>query len=164
MDDPRNWLDEIVIVNESKEERLPGDVSLYRSIGDACEALEYWWVKNGEGHAFTASGVRLVLTAEDNGLVTVASREECAEGPAIVVTWLMSLAETALEARKRVAQDGRAILSAAEEAGSLPTTVDGLIAYIGLPWTAPRDWFVPGCLALLAATALLLAAILIKAF
>lgn len=159
-----NWLDEIVVVNESKEERLPGDVSLYRSVGDACEALEYWWVKNGEGHAFTASGIRLVLAAEQNGLVTVAAREACPEGPAIVSSWLVSLAETALEARRRVAQNGRAILSEAEEAGALPTTVEGLIAYIGLPWTAPRDWFVPGCLALLAAIALMLAAILIKLF
>lgn len=159
-----NWLDEIVVVNESKEERLPGDVSLYRSVGDACEALEYWWVKNGEGHAFTASGIRLVLTAEQNGLVTVAAREVCPEGSAIVLSWLMSLAETALEARRRVARNGRAILSEAEEAGALPTTIEGLIAYVGLPWIAPRDRFIPGCLALLAAIALMLGVILIKLF
>ncbi len=164
MNDPTNWLDEIVVVNESKDEQLAGDVSLYRSVGDACEALEYWWVRNGEGYAFTASGIRLVLAAEENGLVTVASREECAEGAAFVLSWLMSLAEAALEAHKRAAQNGRAILSEAEEAGSLPTTVEGLIVYIGLPWTSPRDWFLPGCLAFLAAITLLLAAILIKAF
>lgn len=157
-----NWLDDIVVVNESKDERLPGDVSLHRSVGDACEALESWWVKNGEGYAFTASGIRLVLTAEQHGLVTVASREECPEGPAIVASWLLSLAETALEARRRVAQSGRAILSEAEENGTLPVSIEGLIAYIGLPWVAPRNWFVPGCLALFAAIALLLAAILFE--
>lgn len=159
-----SWLDDIVIVNESAEERRPGDVSLYRSVGDACEALEYWWVKNNEGYAFTASGVRLVFAAEPKGLVTIARREDCPEGPAIVLSWLESLAETTLEARKRVAQNGRAILSEAEEQGALPATTEGLIAYIGLPWVAPRDWFMPGCLALLATIALLLAAVLIKLF
>ena len=164
MSAPTNWLDEIVVVNESKEERLPGDVTIHRSIGDACEALEHWWVKNGEGYAFTASGVRLVLSAEEGGLITVAYREECSEGPALVLSWLTSLAETALQARRKVAQNGRAILSEAEEAGALPTTTEGLIAYIGLPWIAPRDWFIPGCLALLTTIAVLLAALLIKLF
>lgn len=157
-----SWLDEIVVVNESAEERRPGDVSLYRSAGDACEALEYWWVRNGEGYAFTASGVRLVLTAKPKGPVTIARRENCLEGPTIVLSWLQSLAETALEARKRVAQSGRAILSDAEKQGVLPATTEGLIAYIGLPWVAPRNWFLTGCLALLATIALLLAAVLIK--
>lgn len=159
-----NWLDEIVIVNESTQERLPGDVSLYRSVGDACEALEWWWVRDGQGHAFTASGVRLVLAAEPDGPVTIDRREACSDGPAIVLSWLQSLAADALQARKRVAQQGRAVLSEAEERGALPTTVEGLIAYIGLPWTAPRNRFVPGCLALLATIALLLAAALAKLF
>ena len=50
-----NWLDEVVVVNESKDERLPGDVSIYRSIGDACEALEYWWVKNDLTPVFSST-------------------------------------------------------------------------------------------------------------
>lgn len=164
MSAPTNWLDEIVVVNESKEERQSGDVSIYRSMGDACAALEHWWVRNGEGFAFTASGVRLVLSAEQGGPVTVASQEECPEGPAIVLSWLVSLAETTLQARRKVAQDGRVILSEAENAGALPTTVEGLIAYIGLPWVAPRNWFMPSCLALLAIIAVMLAALLTKLF
>lgn len=157
-----SWLNDIIIVNESTEERLPGDVALYRGAGDACNALEYWWVRDGEGYAYTASGFRLVLAAEPDGPITIDRREDCPDGPAIVLSWLQSLAESTLEARKRVAQNGRAILSEAEERGALPTTVEGLIAYIGLPWVAPRNWFVPGCLLLLATIAMLLAAVLIK--
>lgn len=152
-----SWLDEIVVVNESTDERRPGDVSLHRSVGDACEAVEYWWVRNGEAYAFTASGIRLVFAAEPKGPVTIVRRESCPEGPAIVLSWLRSLAETTLEARERVARDGRAVLNEAEKRGALPASTEGLIAYIGLPWAAPRSWFVPGCLALLATISILLA-------
>lgn len=55
------WLADIVVVNENRDEATVGDVSVYRSVGEACRALEHWWVENGEGFAFTASGDRLVL-------------------------------------------------------------------------------------------------------
>jgi hypothetical protein len=92
----------------------------------------------------------------------VARREECAEGPAIVLGWLQALAQTTLEARSRVAGNGRAVLSRAEEEGSLPSSVEGLLAYIGFRWVSPRDWFVPGCLLLLGLIAVLLVLILVK--
>lgn len=155
-----NWLDEIVIVNESADERLPGSVSLYRSGGDACSALEHWWVNDREGHAFTASGVRLVLEAEPNGQVIIARREECTDGSVIVALWLQSLARATLEARKRTAQNGQAILSKAEEQDALPITVEGLIGYIGLPRASRSHQLTPWVL-LLGTIAVLLTAVLI---
>ncbi len=157
-----NWLDEVVVVNEGKDERTPGDVSVYRSEGDAIQHLEPWWVENSEGFAFTATGVRLVLGIVPGGGVTILRREQCVEGPEIVLAWLRALAQTTLEARNRVAGNGRAILSFAEAEGALPTSVEGLLAYIGFPWVAPRDWFIPSCLLLLTMIAVLLAAILVK--
>jgi hypothetical protein len=157
-----NWLDEVVVLNESEDESVAGDVSVYRSEGDAVNALEDWWVENSEGFAFTATGVRLVLAVSPSRGVFVERREECPEGPAIVLAWLRSLGQTTLEARNRVAQNGRAILSRAEEEGALPETVEGLLAYIGFPWVAPRDWFIPGCLLLLAVIAILLAMVLVN--
>ncbi len=144
-----DWLDGVVVVNESKDENLPGDVAIYRSEGDACAAFEDWWVKSSEGHAFTATGVRLILKIGPSGEVIVDRRETCAEGPTIVRLWLQALALTTLEARKRVASQKRAHLSSAEVEALLPTSIEGLIAYIGFPWTPPRSWFVPGCLVLL---------------
>jgi hypothetical protein len=94
--------------------------------------------------------------------VIIARREECPEGSAIVFRWLQALAETTLEARDRVAQNGRAILSRAEEEKALATSVEGLLAYIGFPWVAPHDWFIPACLLLLALIAALLLLILVK--
>lgn len=157
-----SWLDEVVVLNESKDENVPGDVSVYRSEGDAFNHIEAWWVENSEGFAFSASGVRLILGIGSSGEVIVARREECPEGPAIVLGWVQALAQTTLDARNRVAQNGRAVLSRAEEENALPVTIEGLLAYIGFPWVAPRDWFVPGCLILLALIAGLLVLILVK--
>ena len=162
MNDALNWLDEVVVVNESKEESVAGDVSVYRSEGDAFNDLEASWVENSEGYVFSVTGVRLVLGVGSFGEVIVTRREECAEGPAIVLGWLQALAEVTLEARNKVARNGRAILSRAEEEAALPSTIEGLLAYIGFPWVAPRDWFMPGCLLLLGAIAVLLVLVLIK--
>ena len=159
-----SWLDGIVILNESPEERRPGDVSIHRSVGDACEALEHWFVNNNESHACTASGTRLILIAEHNGPITVCRREECVDGGEIILGWLQSLAETTLDARKRAAQTRRVMLSAEEEQGVLPTTIEGLIGYIGLPWVAPRSWFMTGCTSLLAVIMVLLVIVLVRTF
>jgi hypothetical protein len=157
-----NWLDEVVVLNESKWENVPGDVSVHRSEGDAFNAIEAWWVENSEGFAFSATGVRLRLGVGPSGEVIVVRREDCPEGADIVRGWLQALAQTTLEARNRVAENGRAVLSQAEEERALPTTTEGLLAYIGFPWVAPQDWFIPGCLLLLAVIVGLLVLILIK--
>jgi hypothetical protein len=127
----RQWLSDVVIVNESSSETAPGDVTVYRSIGEACRALEYWWVEESRGHAFTASGDRLILTVDESRSVTVDRREPCASGTAIVREWLRSAAYSVLQARKARAAKRKVFLTLFEEGGSLPSTVEGLIAYVG---------------------------------
>lgn len=94
-------------------------------------------------------------------IVLISSIEDCPEGPEIVHEWLRSHAQAVLEARRRHAQKGRTILSRAEEEGHLPTSTEGLLAYIGFPWTSGPNWFFPGCLLLLAIIAALLAVLVV---
>ncbi|MFB0874615.1 MULTISPECIES: hypothetical protein [unclassified Sphingobium] len=159
MSAPPNWLEEVVILNDSNgsdiDESIPGDVSIYRSEGDALRELEPWAVEHSHIFAFNAAGKRLVLGVSEAGQVIIARREGCPDGSKIVLKWLTFLAQSIVDARVRVAQKGRVVLSTYEEAGLIPTTVEGLIAYIGFPWTGPRNWFAPGCLLLLALNAAL---------
>jgi hypothetical protein len=164
MDGEFDWLDEVVLLNESKSESVAGDVSVYRSEGDACASIEDWWVTNSEGYAFTATGVRLVLEVGSKGEVIVARREQCREGPAIVQGWLEALVQLTLDTRRRVAAERGVSLSRAEEAGAMPTSVEGMIAYVGFPWVPPSNWFMPGCLLLLGAISALLIIIAFRLF
>jgi hypothetical protein len=157
-----HWLDEVVLLNESGSEDVAGDVSIYRSEGDACAAIKAWWVDQSEGFAFTATGVRLVLGVGDKGEVVVVRRELSHDGPAIVRAWLEALVRTTLTTRTRLASEGKVCLSEAESAGALPTSVEGMIAYVGFPWIPPNNRFALGCLALLALIAILLTLLLIR--
>lgn len=163
-----NWLEEVVVLNDSNgsdiEEGMPGDVSIYRSEGDALRDLEPWAVEHSHIFAFNAAGKRLVLGIGELGQVIIVRRENCPDGSEIVLRWLTALAQSTIDARVRVAQKGRIILSGYEEAGIVPTTVEGLIAYIGFPWTGPRNWFAPGCLFLLALNATLCIALMRHVF
>lgn len=127
----RGWLADVVLVNESHDVRAPGDVLLFRSAGEACRYLEGWWVEDEEGFVFTAAGERLDLGVDNSGDVVVERREPCADGETIVLGWLRASAAARLATRRSRAARGRAVLSAAEERGDLPGTVEGLIAYIG---------------------------------
>ena len=55
----QDWLADVVIVNESRDEAAVGDLSVFRSVGEACAKLEPWWVQDREGFAYTAAGERL---------------------------------------------------------------------------------------------------------
>lgn len=164
MSAPSNWLEEVVILNDSNgsdiDEGVPGDVSIYRSEGDALRELEPWAVEDSQISAFNAAGKRLILGLGEAGQVIIVRREDCPDGSEIVLRWLTYLAYSIVDARVRVAQKGRVVLSGYEEAGVIPTTVEGLIAYIGFPWTGPRNWFAPGCLLLLALNAALCVAVI----
>lgn len=76
--------------------------------------------------------------------------------------WLEALVQTTLSARRLVASEGKAHLSEAEIAGVLPTSVEGMIAYIGFPWVPPNTRFALGCLALLATIATLLIVLVVR--
>ena len=52
-------LAEIVIVNENGDEATADEVTVFRNAEAACGWLEHWWVENGQGSAYTASGERL---------------------------------------------------------------------------------------------------------
>ncbi|WP_133175354.1 hypothetical protein [Sphingomonas oleivorans] len=127
----QDWLEDVVIVNESPDERVVGDVSLFRNAGDACRRLEQWWVEDQEGFAFTASGARLILAVDASNNVVVERREACADGTDIIKGWLRSSANAMLEARRQRARQGKINLGEAETRGVLPGTIEGLIAYLG---------------------------------
>lgn len=110
-------LADFVVVNENCDEAIAGDVRVFRSAEAACGWLEHWWVENGEGFAFTASGERLTLGVDDDNRVIVVSREVAPEGPSVVQSWLSSAAA--------------AVLSQREHEGRLPTSVVELAAYVG---------------------------------
>ena len=130
MDDP--WLHDIMLVNESTSgvEAEPEDVDVFRSMAAACRYLEPWWVEEGHGFAFSAAGDRIVLGVE-NDRVVVERREPCAEGTEIVRSWLRHSAEALLAMRRAKAAKGKVLLGAAEAQGVLPTSIEGLVAYVG---------------------------------
>jgi hypothetical protein len=61
-------------------------------------------------------------------------------------------------------KNGGSALSQYEVYGELPKTVEGLIAYIGFPWIARRNWLAPGCLILFVLNAVLCTGLLLKLF
>jgi len=125
------WIADVVVINESPDEAEAGDVSIYRSAGEACRALEHWWVDTGKGFAFTASGDRLTLGVDDRSRVMVLRQDQMPDGRTLVREWLHASAKAVLEARRANAQKGKVVLNASEEQGRLPSSHEGLIAYIG---------------------------------
>ena len=124
-----------VVVNESRDLRRPGDVSVFRDADAMCRWLEPWWVEDGEGFAFSAAGERILLGV-DGTRVVVTGREPMADGLEIVRGWLLDAAAAVLRTRQERAEGwiplGRhPMLSEAEARGNLPETVEGLIAYVG---------------------------------
>ena len=124
------WLSEIVVVNESSDEAVAGDVSIFRHAGDACAWLEYWWVEDKEGFAITAAGHRIELGVGAKRDVVIAGVEDSPSGADVVRAWLHSLASVVLAERTRKAKKGKLKLSPSEADGHLPTSSEGLIAYI----------------------------------
>jgi hypothetical protein len=125
-----DWLSEIVVVNESSDEAVVGDVSIFRHAGDACAWLEYWWVEHKEGFAITAAGHRIELGVGLKREVVIAAVEDMPSGADVVRAWLHSLASVVLAERTRKAKKGKLKLSPSEADGRLPTSSEGLIAYI----------------------------------
>lgn len=126
-----DWLADIVIVNESRDEATAGDVSVFRSAGEARNCLEHWWVDRSEGFAFTAAGHRLTLGVDEERRVIVTRQQDAPAGTELVRGWLRAQAAAVLDVRRSRAREGKATLSRSEEQGLLPTSVEGLIAYIG---------------------------------
>jgi hypothetical protein len=124
-------LDALVVVNESHDEAVAGDVSVFRNVDAACGWLESWWVENGEGTALTASGDRLVLGVDERDRVVLLRREVIPDGPTLVHNLLCTAATAVLEARRGKTATGKVSLNAFEQEGRLPTSVEELCAYVG---------------------------------
>ena len=126
----RTWLSDIVVVNESDDEGCAGDISVFRSVGEACRYLEHWWVTEHRGFAFTATGERIGLGVQDGAVIDIKC-EAVPEGETIVLNWLRHSAAAHLDARKAKAAKCKAALGKGEQNGILPDSIEGLIAYIG---------------------------------
>lgn len=131
MNDTAAPVEHVVVLNESRDIRRPGDVSVFRDTDAMCRWLEPWWVEDGEGFALSAAGERILLGVE-GARVVVTGREPLADGPEIVRAWLADAAAAAMRARReRTAGSmplGRRSLTAE---GAPPATIGGLIAYLG---------------------------------
>lgn len=124
------WLSDVVVVNESSAEAFAGDISIFRSVGEACSHLEHWWVEEGHGSAYTATGERISLDTKGGAVIAIKC-EAVPGGEAIVLNWLRHSAAAVLDARKIKAAKRKATLGNSEQDGILPDSVEGLIAYIG---------------------------------
>lgn len=105
---------------------------LFRNFTDARSYLEHW-ADEPDLVAFFANGDRLMIATDPHGNVSIARREEQAEGGSVVLNWLRHMAALRLAARRHRATKrwGRVYLGEQESEGVLPETVEGLIAYLG---------------------------------
>jgi hypothetical protein len=127
MSDP--WLSDIILVKDGAEISA-SSVDVFRSAGDACAYLEHWWVEERLGLAFTAAGSQVICGVED-ARVVVDRYEPRGDGEEIVLSWLRYTASAILDVRRYKAAKGKLYLGTEEVRGVLPTSVEGLIAYIG---------------------------------
>ena len=126
------WLHDIILVNDSGrgDDLEARNVDVFRSAGDACGYLEHWWVEERHGLALTAAGEQVALGV-DGDRVVVDGYEPRSDGQQIVLSWLRHSAQAILDARRHKAAKGKVRLGEVEAEGVLPTSIEGLIAYIG---------------------------------
>jgi hypothetical protein len=126
------WLHDIVLVNDTGrgDDIKPVHVDVFRSAGDLCRYLEPWWVEERHGLAFTAAG-EAVIFGSDGRCVSVEGYEARPDGRQIVLSWLRHSAEAVGNIRRKGAAKGKICLGRAEAEGVLPTSIEGLIAYVG---------------------------------
>jgi hypothetical protein len=130
MTEAPHWLDDVIVVNENCDPLVAGDVQIYRNEGDVGRQLEHWYVGDVEHLALTRTGQKAALGLRDK-LVVVERLESFPAGPALLNRWLEATAQHLLSVRTERAQKGKAQLGTLEARGVLPTTTEGLIAYIG---------------------------------
>lgn len=130
MNSAPNWLDDVIVVNESGDLCVAGDVQIYRNEGDVGRQLEDWYVNEVDHLALTGTGRKATLGLR-HMVVVVERLEPFAEGPALLYVWLRSTAQHLLSVRMERAHKGKGHLGSLEAEGVLPETVEGLIAYIG---------------------------------
>jgi hypothetical protein len=118
-----------VVVNESDDVHVAGDVQVYRNATDMSHQLEHWYV-DVPHLALDGLGRRAVLGSTGDRII-IERLEDYADGRALLQTWLLSTARSRQAARAERARRKHFVLGAAETSGTLPTTIEGLIAYVG---------------------------------
>lgn len=123
-----------VVVNESRDIRIVGDVSVFEDAEAMCRWLEPWWVEDAEGFALSATGERILLGVAGPHVV-VTGREAMPDGPEIVRAWLEAEAAAATARRKhgdRITRMQQLSTGGEDETRDPSTkTVQELIADIG---------------------------------
>lgn len=125
-----SWLSDVTIINETNGNENVGDLSVFRSLGDACLKLEPWYVDEVNIHALNGLGQSLEFSA--SGFTTRATIVSGLEpNPQLPLSWLSQFAEHVFDARKYKATKNKLVLGKSESSHVLPTTIEDLIAYIG---------------------------------
>lgn len=125
----KNWLSDVTVINETNNIQDVGDLSVFRSLGDACLKLEPWYVDE-DFHALNGLGQSLEFSA--SGFTTKATIVSGLEpNPHLLLSWLSQSAEHVFKAREYKATKNKLVLGQAESSHVLPITIEGLIAYIG---------------------------------
>lgn len=139
--DDQSWLADIVVINESPRRDRAADITIFRSQGDACNYLEPWFVEEVSFFALSGIGTPIQFSVRKakrrfsmlEEVIIVESKEAFNDDLITLTNWLFATAEHLLEVRRYRAQKQRpaSSLGNLEAQGVLPTTVEGLIAYIG---------------------------------
>lgn len=130
MSNAPNWLDDVIVVNESGDPTVATELQIYRNEGDVGRQLEHWYVSDVEHLALTGTGRKAILGLQGK-LVVVERVEPFVEGPAMLNDWLRATAHQLLSVRTERARKRKGRLGNLEAKGILPESVEGLIAYIG---------------------------------
>ncbi len=132
----QNWLYDVAVFNESQEYAVPGDVSIYRSIGEMCSGMETWMVE-GRGIGFCLNGLGQTIKLDMEGDQVVGSVVDETQSDLVTLAiWLRHIAEDVQQARLAKSKNtfwfawSPPTLGKAETEGILPNTVEGLLAYI----------------------------------
>ncbi|MBJ3762187.1 hypothetical protein ILP92_05450 [Maribius pontilimi] len=132
----QDWLQDVIVCNDSPSYDTPGDVTVYRSAEDLCIAIEPWRVE-GVGHILNGHGQRIRLMLRDEAVLAELDEGGTAD-PETLRSWLRHAARAVHAARVHRAEakggwfSARAGLGAREAEGVLPDTIEGLLAYIHL--------------------------------
>jgi len=128
MTSERNWLNDIIIVNENNTNAEVGDLSIFRSLGDACRKIEPWYANEVTYFALNGMGYPVKFFADGNLTKATIQQEELQDLPTLN-GWLRSSAQSIFSARQFNAKRNKLILGELESKGTLPTSIEGLIAY-----------------------------------
>ena len=132
----KNWLADVAVLNSNPRFNEPGDVQIFRNISDMCSELEPWFVEEQEGYALNGNGEPIELTTDGDvvfGKVVLGEEPEVS----VLKEWLVSAAKSLRDARIYKADKpgikffASTQIGEAERQGILPTSIEGLIAYVG---------------------------------